>query len=56
MKMKKLLLIVFVAFLLFWLFQDPSGMAAALESLFTKAWDLCAGFFDSVLSFVRELG
>lgn len=56
MKLKKILLILFVAFLLFWMFQDPSGMAEALESLLSNIWEVCSGFFDAVLSFIRELG
>lgn len=56
MKAKKLIGIVVVCFLLFWMFQDPTGMAGTSESLFTRLWELVAGMFTAILDFVRALG
>ena len=56
MNTKKVVLIVFVGFLLFWLFQDPSGMAESAESLGSTALDLVVDFFEAVLDFVGALG
>ena len=55
MNVKKLPLIVLLAFLLFWLFQDPTGLADSSETLFTSAWQLVAGLFDAMLDFVTAL-
>lgn len=55
MKVKKVLLILFVGFLLFWLFQDPSGMAASLQTLFASVWELLVGLFESLIDFFRAL-
>jgi hypothetical protein len=52
---KKLLLILLVGFVLFWLFQDPSGLANSSEALFSGIWDLLQGFFEAVLDFVGAL-
>ena len=55
MNLKNLVLLVLVAFLVFWLVQDPSGMANSSESLFASAWRLVAGLFEAVLDFVAAL-
>lgn len=55
MKVKKVLLILFIGFLLFWLFQDPSGMASSLERLASSIWDLLVGLFESLIDFFRAI-
>ena len=56
MKAKKLILVVVVCFLLFWMFQDPTGMAGTSESLASNVWTLTVDFFTAILDFVRALG
>lgn len=56
MKAKKLILVVVIGFLLFWMFQDPSGLAETSESLANSAWELVVSFFRAVLDFLRTLG
>ena len=56
MNTKKVVLILLVGFLLFWLFQDPSGMADSTESLGGTLVNLIVDFFESVLDFVGALG
>lgn len=56
MKAKKLILVVVVCFLLFWLFQDPTGMAGTSESLAATLWGLTVDMFTAILDFVRALG
>lgn len=56
MKAKKLILVVVIGFLLFWMFQDPTGMAGTSESLASSLWGLTVNFFSAILDFLRALG
>lgn len=55
MNLKNLVLLALVAFLVFWLVQDPRGMADSSESLFAGVWRLVSGLFEAVLDFVAAL-
>lgn len=55
MKAKKVILILVVGFLLYWMFSDPTSLAGTGESLFTRLWQLIIDFFDATLNFVRAL-
>lgn len=56
MKAKKVILLVLLGFLIFWLFSDPTGLADSGESLAAQAWDLLIELFEAILDFVRALG
>lgn len=56
MNTKKVLVIVIVGFLLYWLFRDPSGMANSTESLGSTLWNFIVDFFESAIDFVSALG
>ena len=55
MKAKKVILILLVGFLLYWMFSDPTGLANSGGTLFSNLWDLIIDFFDATLAFVRAL-
>jgi hypothetical protein len=55
MNRKKVLLVLLVLFLGFWMFQDPQGFAASLKSLGAGTWELLTDVFRGLIRFVREL-
>lgn len=55
MNRKKVLLVLLVLFLGFWMFQDPQGFAASLKSLAGGTWELLTDVFRGLIRFVREL-
>lgn len=52
---KKVVLLLVVVFLGFWMFTDPSGLAATARDGGGEAWDLLVSFFRAVIRFVGEL-
>lgn len=56
MKAKKVILILLVGFLLYWMFSDPAGLADSGESLFAQIWDLLIQLFQALLDFFTALG
>jgi hypothetical protein len=52
---KKLLLVVVVLFLGFWLFTDPHGLAHATRSSAGQTADLSGQMFTSLIAFFRAL-
>lgn len=56
MKAKKVLLILLVGFLIYWMFSDPTGMADSGESLFANLWELLIQLFQALLDFFTALG
>jgi hypothetical protein len=52
---KKLVLVVVVLFLGFWLFTDPHGLAHATRSSAGQTWDLSEQMFTSLIQFLRAL-
>jgi hypothetical protein len=55
LKVKKVLLILFVGFLVFWLIQNPTSLADSSQSLFSQAWELLVDFFEALLDFLGAL-
>jgi hypothetical protein len=52
---KKLLLVLVVVFLGFWMFTDPHGLAHATRSGAGRTWDLSQQMFTSLIQFLRAL-
>ncbi|GAB2984434.1 hypothetical protein [Nocardioides montaniterrae] len=55
MDAKKLIGVVIVVFLGFWMFTDPNGLAVTAKDAGTKGWDLATQLFTGVISFVGAL-
>jgi hypothetical protein len=56
MNAKKLVVLVAVVFLGFWMFSDPSGLATTSKSAATNGWDITTDAFDGVIDFVGAFG
>jgi hypothetical protein len=52
---KKLLLVVVVVFLGFWMFTDPHGLAHATKNSAGQTWDLSTQMFSAVIKFIHAL-
>ena len=52
---KKLLLVVVVVFLGFWMFTDPHGLAHATQDSAGQTWDLSTRMFSALITFLRAL-
>jgi hypothetical protein len=55
MNAKKLVLVVVIVFVGFWMFTDPNGLAEAARSGGAKIWDLTVQLFQAVISFIDAL-
>lgn len=55
MNAKKLLLLVGVVFIGFWLLKDPQGLAEVAGAGGGVAWEFTAGLFDAAITFVNEI-
>ncbi len=55
MNVKKLIGIVLVLFLGFWMFQDPSGFADAAKTLGDGTWTALTSVFSGLITFIDEL-
>ena len=55
MDAKKLLLLLAVLFLGFWMFTDPCGLADSAKSAASSAWSLLIQVFDALIGFVDAL-
>ncbi|HWJ67659.1 MAG TPA: hypothetical protein VNT31_13365 [Nocardioides sp.] len=55
MDAKKLIAVVVVVFLGFWMFTDPSGLATTSKDVAGEGWSLTTQAFDGVIDFVAEL-
>ncbi len=55
MKAKKLILVLLVIFVGFWLFKDPNGLARASSSLAESIWSLLTDLFTALIDFVQAL-
>lgn len=53
--MQKLVLVLVVVFLGFWMFTDPSGLADAGGAVGSKLMTWTGNLFDAVITFVDEL-
>lgn len=56
MDLKKLIALVAIVFLGFWMFTDPSGLASTTESAATKGWDLATDLFRGIIDFLGAFG
>lgn len=52
---KKVLLVLVVVFLGFWMFTDPNGLAVAAGDGTDKTWDLAQSLFQAIIDFVDAL-
>ncbi len=52
---KKVLLVLVVVFLGFWMFTDPNGLAVAAGDGADKTWDLAQSLFRAIIDFVDAL-
>ena len=55
MDAKKLIGVVVVVFLGFWMFTDPNGLAATAKTVGTEGWALAAQVFTGVIDFVGAM-
>lgn len=55
MDVKKLLALLLVVFVGFWLFTDPNGLADTATSTAAAAGELISRFFTATISFVTSL-
>ncbi|MFN8193939.1 MAG: hypothetical protein U0R80_06590 [Nocardioidaceae bacterium] len=55
MKAKKLVLVVVVVFLGFWMFTDPNGLAQAFRSGGAQVWELATQLFQALIRFFGAL-
>jgi hypothetical protein len=56
MKPKKLLILAVVVFVGFWMFTDPSGLAAMAKTGGSNGWELLTQLFTAVIDFLQQLG
>jgi hypothetical protein len=52
---KKIMLVVVVVFLGFWMLQDPNGLADTAQSAGGNGWDLTERLFNGVIDFFGAL-
>lgn len=52
---KKLVGVVLVVFVGFWMFTDPDGLAETAKSAGSSGWDLTTEAFGGVIDFVGEM-
>lgn len=52
---KKLIALVLIVFLGFWMFTDPSGLADTAKAAGSSGWDLTSQAFDGVIDFVGAM-
>lgn len=55
MDAKKLLVLLLVVFMGFWLFTDPNGLAHTATSTAETGWGLLSQLFSSLISFFTSL-
>ncbi|MCL2543149.1 MAG: hypothetical protein FWE71_11925 [Nocardioidaceae bacterium] len=52
---KKLLGVVIVVFLGFWMFTDPSGLATTAKGAGSNGWHLTTQAFTGIINFVGDM-
>jgi hypothetical protein len=55
MNAKKVILVVAVVFLGFWMLQDPNGLADSVQTAGGNGWDLTEDFFTGLIDFFGAL-
>lgn len=56
MDAKKLIAVVAIVFVGFWMFTDPNGLAETTKSASAEGWDLTTQAFAGIIDFVGALG
>ncbi|GAA4802390.1 hypothetical protein ACFQ0K_12890 [Nocardioides caeni] len=56
MDAKKLIAVLAVVFLGFWMFTDPDGLAETAKSAGSEGWALTSQAFAGIIDFVGALG
>lgn len=52
---KKLIILVVVVFLGFWMFTDPRGLADLAKDGSGKGWELTTDLFSATIDFLKQL-
>jgi len=52
---KKLIILVVVVFLGFWMFTDPRGLADLAKDGGDKGWELTTDLFSAMIDFLKQL-
>ncbi len=52
---KKVLVVLLVVFLGFWMFTDPNGLAEAASAGAGQSWNLAQQLFSAIIAFVGAL-
>lgn len=55
MDVKKLVLLVLVVFVGFWMFTDPRGLADVASDGGAGLWDMATQLFEATIRFIDEL-
>lgn len=55
MDTKKVIALVVIVFLGFWMFTDPNGLAETAKSAGSNGWDLTTDAFNGIIDFVRAM-
>lgn len=55
MNAKKLIGLLVIVFLGFWMFTDPNGLAETAKTAGTNGWALTTQLFDGVIDFVGAM-
>ncbi len=55
MDAKKVIALVVIVFLGFWMFTDPNGLADTSKSAASTGWDLTTDAFTGVIDFVGAM-
>ncbi|WP_435771672.1 hypothetical protein [Nocardioides sp. SYSU DS0651] len=55
MDAQKLIGVVAIVFLGFWMFTDPNGLASTTKTVATEGWDLTTQAFGGIIDFVGAL-
>ena len=55
MNAKKVVVVVVIVFLGFWMFTDPDGLAQVAKDGGDRAWDWRPTLFTAVIDFLKQL-
>lgn len=55
MNAKKVVLVLVLVFVGFWMFTDPSGLAESAKMAAAEGWDLLVTLFEGLIEFLGEL-
>ncbi len=55
MDAKKLIVLVAIVFVGFWMFTDPNGLASTSKSLASEGWSLSTDAFRGIIDFVGAM-